>query len=170
MPRCFSNFGTLLDGVVLTEQSAGARARVPLQGQFTLAPDYCNHQNWKKFKTIKRIENFEGKVPFHALPWPSRVSSKPFSRPQKVARLNVTPTDRCSRKKVDRGGKLQKLASFGKPADHLLEKTSSGSLTGRSCSCLTRDLGKRRKIQYGGNKKQFCRWSELCFKINSFST
>ena len=104
----------------------------------------CNHQTGKSSQRSRKLKILRQRFRFMLCPHPPGVSSKPFSRPQKVPRLNVTLADRCTRKKVDRGGffcaeKVREPAALGR-ASNLSEKTSSGSLlTGRSC--LTRDLG-----------------------------
>ena len=116
---------------------------MPLQARFTPGRD-CNHQTGKSSQRSRELKILRQRFRFMLCPHPPGVSSKPFSRPQKVPRLNVTLADRCTRKKVDRGGffcaeKVREPAALGQ-GPNLSEKTSSGSLlTGRSC--LTRDLG-----------------------------
>ena len=101
----------------------------------------CYHQTGKSSQRSRELKMLRQRYGFMLWPHPPGVSSKPFSRPQKVPRLNVTLADRCTRKKVDRVGFFcTKKAALGR-ASHLSEKTSSGSLLLPGRSRLTRELG-----------------------------
>ena len=76
---------------------------MPLQAHFTLV-ETANHQTDKSSQRSRELKILRQRFRFMLCPHPPGVSSKPFSRPQKVPRLNVTLADRCTRKKVDRGG------------------------------------------------------------------
>ena len=89
----------------------------------------CYHQTGKSSQRSRELKILRQRYGFMLWPHPPGVSSKPFSRPQKVPRLNVTLADRCTRKKVDRVRFFcAEKAALGR-ASHLSEKTSSGSLT-----------------------------------------
>ena len=62
----------------------------------------CYHQTGKSSQRSRELKILRQRYGFMLWPHPPGVSSKPFSRPQKVPRLNVTLADRCTRKKVDR--------------------------------------------------------------------
>ena len=56
----------------------------------------CNHQTGKSPQRSRELKILRGRFRFMLCPDPPGVSSKPFSRPQKVPRLNVTLADRCT--------------------------------------------------------------------------